>query len=152
MCDISKKLTDSGQKFLYIIDFPPDNECKDIDECRHFNDSPGSGNISYLHPTFRNLPEDEWTVKSYLTQPCTAEESCINLLYKDGLGFKCVPKSETFAAVAIGGLSWNSEVDVLKADLNRCDGMIPKWQNKGSIHHKVMSSLSKDIPPFHLRN
>ena len=150
MCDISKKLTDSGQKFLYIIDFPPDNECKDIDECRHFNDSPGSGNISYLHPTFRNLPEDEWTVKSYLPQPCAAEESCINLLYKDGLGFKCVPKSETFAAVAIGGLSWNSEVDVLKADLNRCDGMIPKWQNKGSIHHKVMSSLSKDFPPFHL--
>ena len=87
-------------------------------------------------------------MSSYAPQPCSSGNACINLFYKDGQGFKCVPADQTFAAVVIGGLDWGAEVDVLKADLNRCDGMVPKWQNKGSIHHKVMSSLSKDFPPF----
>ena len=67
------------------------------------------------------------------------------MFYKDGLGFRCVPKNQTFAAVAIGGLDWNSEVDVLKADLNRCDGLIPKWHNKNTYRHGVVYLFKKDI-------
>ena len=55
-----------------------------------------------------------------------------------------MPRNQTFAAVAIGGLTWNSEVDVLKADLNRCDGMIPTpWDGKNVKGHKVMKLLLK---------
>ena len=56
-----------------------------------------------------------------------------------------MPKNQTFAAVAIGGLDWNSEVDVLKADLNRCDGLIPKWHNKNTYRHGVVYLFKKDI-------
>ena len=126
--------------FLRLISSPPDSECKDIDECQHFNGSPVD--FTYSHPTFRNLPGDEWILNSYAPQPCDAEETCINIFYKDGLGFRCVPRNQTFAAVAIGGLTWNSEVDVLKADLNRCDGMIPTtWYSKNSWGHKVIKLL-----------
>ena len=53
-----------------------------------------------------------------------------------------MPRNQTFAAVAIGGLTWNSEVDVLKADLNRCDGMIPTtWTSKNPWRHKVIKLL-----------
>ena len=115
----------------------PDSECKDIDECRHLNGSPVE--FTYSYPTFLNLPGDEWTMSSYTVQPCKDEEACVNLFYKDGLGgFRCVPKNQTFAAVAIGGLDWNSEVDVLTADHYRCDGTIPKWHTSFSHHHKVI--------------
>ena len=75
----------------------------------------------------------------YAPQPCPSADACINLFYKDGQGFKCVPADQTFAAVVIGGQHWNSGVDVLKADLNRCDGMIPTtwYNNKNAYRHKV---------------
>ena len=60
------------------------------------------------------------------------------MFYKSGQGFKCVPADQTYAAVVIGGEHWNSEVEVLKADLGRCDGMIPKWHNRNSRFHKVV--------------
>ena len=123
--------------FFLFISSSPDSECKDIDECQHFNGVPGSANFTYWYPTFRNLPGDVWTMSSYAPQPCAPADACINIFYKDGQGFKCVPADQTFAAVAIGGLNWNSEVDILKADLNRCDGMIPKWHNQNTYRHKV---------------
>ena len=122
------------------FDLPSDDECKDLDECQLFQS--GSVNLDYRHPTFRNLPGDTWKESSYSPQPCSAEESCINLVYKDGIGFKCVPKDQTYAALAIGGLNWNSEVDVLKADLKRCDGIIPEWRTKGTYMHVVIFPLN----------
>ena len=81
-------------------------------------------------------------MSSYAPQPCPPADACINLFYKDGQGFKCVPADQTFAAVVIGGLHWNAEVDVLKADLNRCDGMIPKWHHsRNSYGHKVFFKI-----------
>ena len=112
--EIHVRFFDSNQSyFLRFISSPTDTECKDIDECRH------------------------------LVQPCQAEESCVNLFYKDGIGFRCVPKNQTFAAVAIGGLDWNTEVDVLTAELNRCDGMIPipyypRFKTSYINYHKVI--------------
>ena len=122
-----------------LLIFPsPDGDCTDIDECQHFNGSPGtSANFTYWYPTFRNLPGDEWTMTSYAPQPCSSGNACINLFYKDGQGFKCVPADQTFAAVVIGGLDWNSEAEVLKADLSRCDGMIPRLRNQNTYRHKV---------------
>ena len=73
----------------------------------------------------------------YTPEPCAAADACINLFYTNGQGFKCIDAGQTFAAVAIGGLNWNSEVDILKADLSRCDGMIPKWDNQNTYRHKV---------------
>ena len=122
------------------FDLPSDDECKDLDECQLFQS--GSVNLDYRHPTFRNLPGDTWKESSYSPQPCSAEESCINLVYKDGIGFKCVPKDQTYAALAIGGLNWNSEVEVLKADLGRCDGIIPEWRTKGTYMHVVIFPLN----------
>ena len=135
-CEILR--TNQKQPIIPTISSPPDSECTDIDECQHFNGSPGSANFTYLYPTFRNLPGDVWTMSFYAPQPCPSADACINLFYKDGQGFKYVPADQTFAAVAIGGQHWNSEVDVLKADLNRCDGMIPKWFNLNSFRHKVI--------------
>ena len=123
---------------FFLLFFPsPDGDCTDIDECQHFNGSPGSANFTYWYPTFRNLPGDEWTMSSYAPQPCSSGNACINLFYKDGQGFKCVPADQTFAAVVIGGLDWNSEAEVLKADLSRCDGMIPRLRNQNTYRHKV---------------
>ena len=64
------------------------------------------------------------------------------MFYKDGQGFKCVPSDQTFAAVVVGGLDWNRESEVLKADLSRCDGAIPSL-SKEIYQHKVrlLSSL-----------
>ena len=138
--EIHVRFLDNSQLTLISIHLnssPPDSECKDIDECQHFNGSPGSANFTYWYPTFRNLPGDDWTMSSYAPQPCPSGNACINLFYKDGQGFKCVPADQTFAAVVIGGLHWNSEADVLKADLNRCDGMIPKWHHLNTYRHKV---------------
>ena len=119
---------------------PSDDECKDLDECQLFQS--GSVNLDYRHPTFRNLPGDTWKESSYSPQPCSAEESCINLVYKDGVGFKCVPTDQTYAAVAIGGYkNAKAEVDVLKADLKRCDGIIPEWRTKGTYMHVVIFCL-----------
>ena len=116
----------------------PDGGCTDIDECQHFSGPPGSANFTYTYPTYRNLPGDQWTSSFYAPQPCSSGDACINLFYKSGQGFKCVPADQTYAAVVIGGLNWNSEVEVLKADLSRCDGMIPKWNNKNTRFHKVV--------------
>ena len=116
--------------------------CTDIDECQYFNDpfmtmGPlGSLNISYSYPTFRNLPEDQRTWSFYEPQPCPQGDACINVFYQDGKGFKCVPSDQTFAAVIIGGLDWNQEAEVLKADLTRCDGAIPSY-HKMIYHHRV---------------
>ena len=97
----------------------------------------GSLNVSYSYPTFRNLPEDQRTWSFYEPDPCPGTDACINVFYKDGKGFKCVPADQTFAAVVIGGLDWNSEAEVLKADLSRCDGMIPRLRNQNTYRHKV---------------
>ena len=116
--------------------------CTDIDECQYFNDpfmtmGPlGTLNISYSYPTFRNLPEDQRTWSFYEPQPCPQGDTCINVFYQDGKGFKCVPSDQTFAAVIIGGLDWNKEAEVLKADLTRCDGAIPSY-HKMIYHHRV---------------
>merc|ERR1719192_309591 len=96
----------------------------------------GSLNISYSYPTFRNLPEDQRTWSFYEPQPCPQGDACINVFYQDGKGFKCVPSDQTFAAVIIGGLDWNKEADVLKADLTRCDGAIPSY-HKMIYHHRA---------------
>ena len=137
-CEILRTYQTTNNAILLFISSPPDSECTDIDECQHFNGSPGSANFTYLYPTFRNLPGDVWTMSFYAPQPCPSADACINLFYKNGQGFKCVPADQTFAAVVIGGLHWNAEADVLKADLNRCDGMIPKWRSANSYGHKVI--------------
>ena len=115
-----------------------DRGCTDIDECQAFR--AGSANFTYLYPTFLNLPGDEWTSSFYQPEPCPPADSCVNLSYKDGLGFKCVPLDQTYAAVMIGGLHWNKEADVLKADLGRCDGAIPPLP--ANVYHHRVSELN----------
>ena len=46
---------------------------------------------------------------------------------------------QTYAAVILGGLHWNKEVEVLKADLSRCDGALPAMGAgiENVYHHKV---------------
>ena len=46
---------------------------------------------------------------------------------------------QTYAAVILGGLHWNKEADVLKADLTRCDGSVPAIGGgvQNVYHHKV---------------
>ena len=123
---------------MLINSNPAASGCTDIDECEYFNDPwfSGSLNFTYYYPTFRNLPEDQWTWSFYEPQPCPSTDACVNVFYKDGQGFKCVPSDQTFAAVVIGGLDWNRESEVLKADLSRCDGAIPSL-SKELYHHRV---------------
>ena len=123
---------------MLINSNPAASGCTDIDECEYFNDPwfSGSLNFTYYYPTFRNLPEDQWTWSFYEPQPCPSTDACVNVFYKDGQGFKCVPADQTFAAVVIGGLDWNRESEVLKADLSRCDGAIPSL-SKELYHHRV---------------
>ena len=49
---------------------------------------------------------------------------------------------QTYAAVILGGLHWNKEVEVLKADLSRCDGALPAMGAgiENVYHHKVSES------------
>ena len=116
----------------------PDTGCTDIDECKYFP----SANFTYLCPTFLNLPGDEWTSSFYQPEPCPPADSCVNLNYKDGVGFKCVPVDQTYAAVMIGGLHWNNKADVLKADLSRCDGAVPPFPSN-VYHHRVSKSCDQ---------
>ena len=115
---------------------PAASGCTDIDECEYFNDPwfSGSLNLTYSYPTFRNLPEDQRTWSFYEPQPCPSGDACVNVFYQNGQGFKCVPADETFAAVVIGGLDWNRESEVLKADLTRCDGAIPSFHTEIYFH------------------
>ena len=98
--------------------------------------------MTYTYPTFRNLPEDQRTWSFYEPQPCPSGDTCINVFYKDGQGFKCVPSDQTFAAVVIGGLDWNRESEVLKADLSRCDGAIPSFHTEIYFHKVRRQSRS----------
>ena len=115
---------------------PAASGCTDIDECEYFNDPwfSGSLNLTYSYPTFRNLPEDQRTWSFYEPQPCPSGDACVNVFYQNGQGFKCVPEDETFAAVVLGGLDWNRESEVLKADLTRCDGAIPSFHKEIYFH------------------
>ena len=115
-----------------------DSGCTDIDECQYFRS--GSANFTYLYPTFENLPGDEWSSKSYQPQACPPADACVNLFYKNELGFKCVPADQTYAAVIVGGHGGtrNKVSDVLKADLSRCDGAIPTFGSSNDYnHHRV---------------
>ena len=121
---------------LFVDQIHPDSGCTDIDECQYFRS--GSANFTYLYPTFENLPGDEWSSKSYQPQACPPADACVNLFYKNELGFKCVPADQTYAAVIIGGHDWNKVSDVLKADLSRCDGAIPTFGTSNNYnHHRV---------------
>ena len=120
-----------------------DSGCTDIDECQYFRS--GSANFTYLYPTFENLPGDEWSSKSYQPQACPPADACVNLFYKNELGFKCVPADQTYAAVIIGGHDWNKVSDVLKADLSRCDGAIPTFGSSNNYnHHRVTRIRHED--------
>ena len=110
--------------------------CTDINECLH----PIELNRTYVKPTFRNLPGDDLrpTTSFYAPTLCTAYFTCINVFFISGVGFKCIDTSSAKVAVAIGGhLSGsgrNNKVDVLKADLTRCDTSIASFQYKAYWH------------------
>ena len=105
----------------------PDSGCTDIDECSYSNYGLVA-NISYSYPTYRNFPWDEQSVALYIPDLCSSGSACVNIFYSSGVGFKCLPEGSTYAAVIISGESpWTKVVDVLKADLTRCDNYIPDY-------------------------
>ena len=110
--------------------------CTDINECLHTIEL----NRTYVKPTFRNLPGDDLrpTTSVYAPTLCTANFTCINVFFKSGVGFKCIDTSSAKVAVAIGGYKSgsgrNNIVDVLKADLTRCDTSIAAFQYRAHWH------------------
>ena len=109
--------------------------CTDINECLH----PIELNRTYVKPTFRNLPVDDLrpTTSFYTPILCPTTMTCINVFFKSGIGFKCIDNGMAKVAVVIGGSIngvRNNQVDVLKADLTRCDSSIVAFQYKAYWH------------------
>ena len=120
--------------------YPTVSGCTDINECLY----PLGLNQTYVKPTFRNLPGDDLTLSQYTSfytpGTCPVGQTCINVFYKNSLGYKCIDASAAKVAVVISGLDWTNKVDVLKADLTRCDSNIPAFQY--SVHwHQVSGNV-----------
>ena len=110
--------------------------CTDVNECLH----PNGVNVSYVKPTFRNLPGDDLlpTTTIYNPTPCSSTESCVNIFYTNGMGFKCMDSSLTKSVWVISGYYKIYAVDVLKADLSRCDARLPVFPYN-AYYHKVIN-------------
>ena len=73
-------------------------------------------------------------------------ETCVNVFYKNGEGFKCISSEDARAVVVIAGYPYLSNVDVLKADLTRCDSSIPAFTYK--VHWHKVEIVIKFVIPF----
>ena len=104
--------------------YPTVSGCTDINECLY----PLGLNQTYVKPTFRNLPGDDLTPTQYTSfytpGTCPAGQTCVNVFYKNNLGYKCMESSAAKVAVVVAGHSYTNKVEVLKADLTRCDSII----------------------------